>query len=101
MEAEQILNRALILLEFDKLAEAEAALHKAVEQAEQQQDELVLISAMCCLGDFLYSEGRDHEARNWLKKALALRNEENQDELKDEFAMAEEFLYEMGELPIN
>lgn len=95
MSGKQALDRALIFMEFDKLSEAETALREAVRLAEEEEDVETLVGAMCCLGDYLYSVERDEEAVVWLKKVLEHRPDD--DSLADEMAMAEEFLYEMGE----
>lgn len=95
MSGEQALNRALILMEFEKLNEAETALREAIRLAEEEEDLETLVGAMCCLGDYLYSIEKDEEAATWLKKVLEHKPDDGS--LADEMAMAEEFLYEMGE----
>ena len=94
MEAKQILERALIFLEFEKLTEAETALHQAIDAAKAEDDEETLITSMCCLGDYLFSLGKDEEAARWLREVLERKSDNER--LLDEFEMAEEFLREMG-----
>jgi hypothetical protein len=96
MEAERVLDRALIFLEFDKFAEGEGALREAVKLAGEQDDVQTLVSAMACLGDFLYSIGRDEEAKSWIEKVWAHRDD--RENFPDEIDMAEEFLIEWGEI---
>jgi len=97
MSGQQTLERALILMEFDKLEEAEHALREAITLADDEDDIETLVTAMCCLGDYLYSIEKDEEAAVWLKKVLEYQPDD--DSLADEMAMAREFLFEMGELP--
>ena len=94
LEAKQILDRALILMEYDKLAEAETALRQAIEGAKSEEDESTLITAMCCLGDYLFSLGRDQEAADWFKNVLDRKTDD--EHLCEEFEMANEFLREMN-----
>ncbi len=94
MSAQAVFKRALILMEFDRLDEAESSLREAIGLAEDEKDESTLVSAMCCLGDYLFSLGKDEEAGSWLKRVLTHRGDNPS--LEDEFAMADEFLYEMG-----
>ena len=100
MSAERVLERALIQLEFNLLEEGETSLRGAIELAEIEQDVVTLTSAMCCLGDLMFSLNRDREAQAWLTRVLEHEgNEQYRDSLKDEFEMAREFLFEMGNLP--
>ena len=92
MSAEQDLARALVFLEFEKLEQGEKALIKAIDNAEEEDDTQTLVSAMCCLGDLLYSLERDDEAKLWLEKVIDHKGDDPDPELSEEFAMAEEFL---------
>ena len=92
MSAEQVLERALVFLEFEKLDKGEQTLRQAIEAADEEDDTHTLVSAMCCLGDLLYSLNRDDEAKEWLEKVMAHKGDDPDPELAEEFAMAEEFL---------
>lgn len=97
MSGEQELERALLLMEFGNLEAAETHLNKAITASEEEEDDETLITAMCCMADFLYSENRDDEVLAWIEKVMAFADDEELCQaLPDEFAMAREFHAELA-----
>lgn len=75
MSAVNEFQKALKYLDFGQLEKGEKCLKNAIEMANHEMDELTLISASCCYGDFLVSTGRTKEAEPYLTKAASYQSE--------------------------
>ena len=77
MSAKIALQKALLLLDRGNLERGEALLREAIDDSEQERDDLTLVGALCCLGDLLHSEGRSQEAVPFLERVLTFRREDD------------------------
>lgn len=77
MAANLTFQKALLQLDRGLLEAGEKNLLKAINEAEKESDSRTLIGALCCLGDFLVSEGRDAEAVSSLRRVLAFEREDD------------------------
>lgn len=65
------ISKALLLLDRGKTSEAEASLRTALRELGSVKDDANIIRAACILGELLYTEGRDEEARPFLERAAS------------------------------
>lgn len=77
MSAKQEFNKALLLLDRGQAERGEQLLRDAVNQSEQERDELTLAGSMCALGDLLMGQGRDAEARPFLERVVSLERDDD------------------------
>ena len=75
--AEAALQKSLILLDHGEPARGEEFLGRAIHLAEEGHDDLTLVRALCCLGDFLHDMGRDEEATPLLKRVAAVQRDDD------------------------
>lgn len=73
----QKISKALLLLDRERFDEAKAVLHSALEDSGRSVDEENTLRALCILGELLFNEERDDEARPLLERvASAVRDDD-------------------------
>jgi hypothetical protein len=72
MKARMKLQKALLLLDRMRYAEAEECLVEAMTTAEEEQDMVSLGTAMCSLGELMHSQQRDTEAAPLLERVAGI-----------------------------
>ncbi len=75
MSAEDEFNKALRYLDFGKFEKGEICLINAIKLGEVENDELTLIQACCCYGDYLCSAGRKMEAKPFLNRVVSFKSD--------------------------
>jgi hypothetical protein len=75
--ADNTFQKALLLLDRGQPDRGEELLRAALQEAEQQGDDLTLVRALCCLGDLLHELGRDGEAVPLLERVSAVEREDD------------------------
>jgi hypothetical protein len=75
--ADSIFQKALLLLDRGQPSRGEELLRAALQQAEQERDDLTLVRALCCLGDLLHELRRDGEAVPLLERVSAVEREDD------------------------
>ena len=71
MAANQVLQKALLLLDRGNLTQGEQEVRRAIAEAESEADDGTLITASCALGDLLVQLGRGEEAKPLLEQVIA------------------------------
>jgi tetratricopeptide (TPR) repeat protein len=69
-QAEQAFDKALSLLDEDEGEKAEALLGLVIDAARVAKDHVLLVRALCVLGEWLHEQGRVAEARHFLREAV-------------------------------
>lgn len=94
MTAQLFFQKGLLLLDQNQGIDGIEALNKAISLAETEDDQVTLGAASCCLGEFLYFQGKSKEAVLLLEKTLNITCE--RDLLSYEKRRAQEILTELG-----
>jgi tetratricopeptide (TPR) repeat protein len=84
------LQKALLLLDRDKLTEGEEYLKSAISTAEEENDEITLATASSSLGELYFLQERIEEAIPLLERVTRIERED--DLLYDEITQAREIL---------
>ncbi|WP_435626030.1 hypothetical protein [Escherichia ruysiae] len=90
------LKKALLLLDYGKLDKGRAQLENIILQAENENDFVILVRALVCLGDLLFEVGSLEDAKIYLNKALSYKVNINDDLLDYEFSRASELLLKLA-----
>ena len=77
MKAQRTFCEALAQLDHGASSRGEALLREAINNAEREDDELILGGALCRLGELLMMEHRSMEARPILARVLEIRREDS------------------------
>ncbi len=87
------LQKALLLLDRNKLTEGEEYLKSAISTAEEEKDEITLVTASSCLGELYFLQERIGEAIPLLEKVSRIQRED--DLLGHEIERSREILNEI------
>jgi hypothetical protein len=88
--ADGTFQKALLILDRGQTNRGEELLRAALQQAEEEGDDLTHGRALCCLGELLHELGRDAEAQPLLERMAAV--ERDDDVLDYEVQRANELL---------
>jgi len=72
-EPEQAFDKALLLLDQNEGAKAEALLELVISAARRAADQPLLARALCVLGEWLNEQGRGSEADACLKEVVGIQ----------------------------
>jgi hypothetical protein len=72
VDPEEAFDRALTLLDRDEIVEGQALIEAVIKEARIAQDSILLVRALCVLGEWMHELGRFSDAKSYLEEALAV-----------------------------
>jgi len=75
MKSENFFQKALLVLDKQRISDGEKLLRQAIAKSEEEKDQDILIKSSICLGDLLCETGRSKEGRCFLENALSFQND--------------------------
>jgi hypothetical protein len=94
MKSNMKLQKALLLLDRDKITEGEECLKSTILLAKEEKNEITLATATVCLGELYFLQERIEEAMPLLEQVSIIERED--DLLSYEINQAREILREMS-----
>lgn len=74
--ADGTFEKALLIIDRGQPSRGEELLRAALQQAEEEGDDLTHVRALCCLGELLHELGRDGDACPLLKRVSTVERED-------------------------
>ncbi|HBK47250.1 MAG TPA: hypothetical protein DDZ67_12630 [Xanthomonadaceae bacterium] len=95
-QANNYVNKALLLLDRGDVEGAQASLRSAIDLADTDGSPVILVRALVILGDSLHAEGHVEEGRVLLKRALTIDLGDREEVVDYELQRARELLGDQG-----
>lgn len=98
MSSSMEFDKGLRYFDLGKWEQGEKCLKNAIEMAEKEKNNNVLVPAYCCYGEYLADVGRSIEAKYYIERVLEIiKQTKNDDVFEYEYNTAKEILNQLNQ----